>query len=119
MSLAQNLYQNPGEFAEGWNFGPYEDDAKPVDWILNHMVANWPGASWELDKNAHPHEAGYLKLDISKAKARLHWHPTWRLEQTLAKIIQWQQAWLTKQDMQQACLNEINEFMRDFNNANY
>ena len=119
LSLAQNLYQNPGEFAEGWNFGPYEDDAKPVDWILNHMVANWPGASWELDKNAHPHEAGYLKLDISKAKARLHWHPTWRLEQTLAKIIQWQQAWLTKQDMQQACLNEINEFMRDFNNANY
>lgn len=117
--LAQNLYQNPTEFAEGWNFGPYEDDAKPVDWILNHMVQNWAGAKWELDKNAHPHEAGYLKLDISKAKARLHWHPTWRLEHTLAKIIQWHQAWLNKKDMQQACLNEINEFMRDMNNANH
>jgi CDP-glucose 4,6-dehydratase len=116
--LAQNLYQNPQEFAEGWNFGPYEDDAKPVDWILNHMVQNWSGASWELDKNAHPHEAGYLKLDISKAKAKLHWHPTWCLEHTLAKIIQWHQAWLNKQDMQEACLNEINEFMRDMNNAN-
>ncbi len=117
--LAQNLYLNPTDFAEGWNFGPYEDDAKPVDWILNHMVANWPGASWELDKNAHPHEAGYLKLDVSKAKARLKWHPTWRLEHTLAKIIKWHQAWLNKADMQQVCLEEINEFMRDFNNANH
>lgn len=117
--LAQKLYQNPQEFAEGWNFGPYEDDAKPVDWILNHMVANWSDASWELDKNAHPHEAGYLKLDISKANAKLHWHPTWRLEQTLAKIIQWHQAWLNNADMQKACLEEINEFMRDFNNANH
>lgn len=117
--LAQNLYQNPKGFAEGWNFGPYEDDAKPVDWILNHMVANWPGASWQLDKNVHPHEAGYLKLDISKAKGRLNWYPSWRLEQTLAKIIKWQQAWLNKADMQQVCLEEINEFMRDFNNANH
>ena len=117
--LAQNLYQNPNPYAEGWNFGPYEDDAKPVDWILNHMVKNWSGAKWELDENAHPHEAGYLKLDISKAKTRLHWHPTWRLEHTLARIIQWHQAWLNKQDMQQACLNEINEFMRDMNNANH
>lgn len=117
--LAQNLYKNPQDFAEGWNFGPYEDDAKPVDWILNHLVQNWSGAKWELDKNAHPHEAGYLKLDISKAKARLYWQPTWRLEHTLAKIIQWHQAWLNKADMQQACLNEINEFMRDMNNANY
>jgi CDP-glucose 4,6-dehydratase len=115
--LAQNLYQNPSEFAEGWNFGPDEDDAKPVDWILNHMVQNWPGASWELDKNAHPHEAGYLKLDISKAKARLHWKPTWRLEQTLANIIQWHQAWLHNADMQQACLKEINEFMKEMGGA--
>lgn len=113
--LAQKLYETPEGYAEGWNFGPYEDDAKPVDWILNHMVANWPGARWELDKNAQPHEAGYLKLDVSKAKARLHWHPTWRLEHTLAKIIKWHQAWLNKEDIQKVCLQEINEFMRERN----
>jgi len=117
--LAQNLYQNPTEFAEGWNFGPFDEDAKPVDWILNHMVQNWQGSNWELDKNAHPHEAGYLKLDISKAKSRLNWHPTWRLEQTLAKIINWHQAWLNEADMQELCLKEINEYMRDMNNANH
>ena len=117
--LAQHLYQNPQAYAEGWNFGPNEEDAKPVDWILNHMVANWPGASWQLDTNAHPHEAGYLKLDVSKAKARLNWQPTWRLENTLARIIKWHQAWLNKEDMQQACLTEINEFMKELNHADY
>jgi len=116
--LAQHLYQTPAGFAEGWNFGPYEDDAKPVDWILNHMVQSWQGSTWELDKNAHPHEAGYLKLDISKAKARLHWHPTWRLEHTLAKIIEWHQAWLNKEDMQAKCLEEIQNYMRDMKDAN-
>lgn len=117
--LAQKLYKEPTKFAEGWNFGPYEDDAKPVEWILNHMVSQWPNTVWRLDKNSHPHEAGYLKLDVAKAKARLKWHPTWRLELTLAKIIKWHQAWLNKADMQQVCLEEINEFMRDFNNANH
>lgn len=58
--LAQNLYQNPTKFAEGWNFGPNDEDVKPVDWILNQMVANWPGARWDLDKRNHPHEAGFI-----------------------------------------------------------
>lgn len=116
--LAQALYEEPDKFAEGWNFGPFDEDAKPVDLILNQMVEEWPNSSWELDSDAHPHEAGYLKLDISKAKDRLHWHPTWRLEQTLAKIIEWHQAWLSKEDMQAKCLEEIKDYMRDMKHAN-
>jgi CDP-glucose 4,6-dehydratase len=117
--LAQALYEDSASYAEGWNFGPHDEDAKPVDWILNHMVSNWPGASWQLDQDAHPHEAGYLKLDVSKAKAKLNWQPTWHLEHTLAKISHWHQAWLNQEDMQALCLQEINEYMRDMNNENY
>lgn len=113
--LAQKLYASPEEFAEGWNFGPLDDDVKPVEWILNHMVESWPGSSWQLDENDHPHEAGYLKLDISKAKARINWQPNWSLQTTLQKIIQWHRAWLEKKDMQVICLQEINEYMRDTN----
>ena len=119
LNLAQKLYESPMEYAEGWNFGPLDEDARPVDWILNHLVARWPGASWHLDKDSHPHEAGYLKLDISKAKSRLHWKPIWRLEQTLEKITRWHQAWLSKQDIQSLCLDEINEYMSDMKNADY
>jgi CDP-glucose 4,6-dehydratase len=117
--LAQKLYQTPQAYAEGWNFGPYDEDARPVDWILNQMVSQWSGASWVLDQDAHPHEADYLKLDISKAKARLDWQPLWRLERTLSKIVQWHQAWLNKEDMQAVCLNEINEYMSEMKNAKH
>jgi CDP-glucose 4,6-dehydratase len=113
--LAQALYEQPTAFAEGWNFGPFDEDAQPVSWILDKMVAKWQGASWQLDENAHPHEAGYLKLDISKAKARLHWQPTWRLEQTLNRIVAWHQTWLDNKDMHAVCLQEITDYMQDMN----
>ena len=117
--LAQKLYQAPENYAEGWNFGPNDEDVKPVGWILDEMVSQWPGAKWELDQDKQPHEASYLKLDISKAKSQLGWHPIWRLERTLGKIIQWHQVWLNDEGVQAACFNEINEYMRDIKNANY
>jgi CDP-glucose 4,6-dehydratase len=113
--LAQKLYQNPKEYAEGWNFGPNEQDVKPVDWILDKMISKWPNSSWELDKNSSPHEAGFLKLDISKAKSKLGWSPLWGLSDTLEKIVNWHQAWLNKEDMQVVCLAEIKEYTKDMN----
>jgi CDP-glucose 4,6-dehydratase len=113
--LAQKLYQNPKEYAEGWNFGPNEQDVKPVEWILDKMISKWPNSSWELDKNSSPHEAGFLKLDISKAKSKLGWSPLWGLSDTLEKIVNWHQAWLNKEDMQVVCLAEIKEYTKDMN----
>ena len=63
------LYDNYEEYSGGWNFGPIEEDVKPVNWILDKMISKWPNSSWELDKSSSPHEAGFLKLDISKAKS--------------------------------------------------
>lgn len=113
--LAQNLYINPHEYSEAWNFGPNDDDSRTVEWIINYMVGKWPGASWEKDNALNVHEAGYLKLDISKAKARLKWKPTWRLESTIDRIINWHRLWLLNEDMQRECIVEINEFMKDIN----
>jgi CDP-glucose 4,6-dehydratase len=113
--LAQNLYKDQQKYAEGWNFGPNEKDVQPVDWILDKMISKWPNSSWKLDNNSNPHEAGFLKLDISKAKSKLDWSPVWELSQALEKIISWHQAWLNKEDMQAACLIEIEEYTRDIN----
>jgi CDP-glucose 4,6-dehydratase len=113
--LAQQLYKDQEEYAEGWNFGPNEQDAKPVDWILDKMIAKWPDSSWSLDVNSSPHEAGFLKLDISKAKSKLGWKPVWELSQTLERIINWHQAWLNKENMQDICLAEIEEYTRGMN----
>jgi CDP-glucose 4,6-dehydratase len=113
--LAQKLYENQEDYAEGWNFGPNEKDVKSVDWILDKMIAKWPNSSWELDKNSNPHEADFLKLDISKAESKLGWKPVWELSQTLDKIIDWHKNWLNKEDMQIICLAEIEEYTRDMN----
>lgn len=114
--LAKRLYKNQKEYSEGWNFGPNEQDVKPVDWILDKMIDSWPNSSWELDESYSPHEAGFLKLDISKAKSKLGWHPVWGLGYTLEKIISWHKAWLNKEDMQTICLAEIEEYTKDMNN---
>ena len=113
--LAEKLYRDQRRYAEDWNFGPNEQDVKPVDWILDKMIAKWPNSSWELDQNSNPHEAGFLKLDISKAESKLSWKPVWELSQTLEKIIVWHQAWLNKEDIQAVCLAEIEEYTRDMN----
>ena len=111
--LAQKLYDNHREYSGGWNFGPNDKDAKPVDWILNKMALSWPGTSWRLDDAINPHEASFLKLDISKSKSRLGWEPIWELNKTLEKIIAWHVAWLNHEDMKAVCLAEIEEYMKD------
>ncbi len=110
--LAERLYNEGNTFAEGWNFGPKDDDCQPVQWILEKMVQFWgEGARYEWDKSEQPHEANFLKLDCSKAATRLKWHPQWRLADTLEKIVHWHRSWLQGADMQTRCLYEIKGYM--------
>lgn len=91
--LAERLYTQGPRYAEGWNFGPNDDDAKPVGWIVEKLVEMWgEDATWSKDAGDHPHEASYLKLDISKARARLGWQPKLRLEDALNLIVEWTQS---------------------------
>jgi CDP-glucose 4,6-dehydratase len=109
--LAERLYVQGQSFAEGWNFGPRDEDARPVQWIVERMVKAWgSGAGWRFDGGIHPHEAQYLKLDISKAKARLGWQARWDLATALEKITAWHRAWLDNADLRSKCLEQINEY---------
>lgn len=112
--LAENLYTHGQFFAEGWNFGPKDEDARPVQWIVEHLCERWGnGATWVLQPGNHPHEASFLKLDISKAHQRLQWTPRWSLERALKHITDWHQAWLSGQDMRAICLNQISQYRSD------
>jgi CDP-glucose 4,6-dehydratase len=106
--LAQKLYEEGAAYAEGWNFGPSDEDAKPVQWIVENLAQAWgKGASWVLDDGNHPHEAHYLKLDCSKAKARLDWSPRWHLQDALSAIIEWHHAQLNGKDLHAVTLRQI------------
>ena len=90
-------------------------DAKPVSEVLEYLVAHWPShASWSLDESSQPHEAQLLKLDISKAKARLKWAPRWDLNKAMQTIIEWHFAWVNGEDMKAFSLNQIGDFERNF-----
>lgn len=109
--LAEKLCTQGIAYAEGWNFGPSDEDAKPVQWIVEQLTQQWgEGASWQLDGGEHLHEAHYLKLDCSKAKMRLDWQPRWHLGYTLEMIVAWQQAWLAKLDMRSFTLKQIEQY---------
>jgi CDP-glucose 4,6-dehydratase len=111
LTLAEKLYSEGAVYAEAWNFGPADEDAKPVQWIVERLTEAWgEGASWQLDSNPQPHEAHYLKLDCSKARSRLGWLPQWGLDHTLRSIVVWHRAYLKQQDMRNFCQQQINEF---------
>lgn len=109
--LAQQLVQSGQRHAEAWNFGPNDDDARPVSRVVDMLCNAWGGdARWQLAGESGPHEATFLKLDISKAKSRLGWHPRWPLRRTLHEIIDWHRAWLRHEDMRAVCLRQIDAY---------
>lgn len=110
--LAQRLFEDGSRFSSAWNFGPGEDDARPVEWIVRNICAAWGnGASYEIDQGEHPHEARYLKLDCSKARGALKWRPRWDLEKSLELIVQWTRAYENREDVREVCLQQIAEYL--------
>ena len=116
LTLAEHLHAGGAQYAQGWNFGPPEEDARPVKWLVERLCADWgENAAYEIDRGEHPHEANYLKLDCSKARSRLHWQPAWSLETALHHIVRWEQAWRAGDDMRDYCLREIAAYNDDRN----
>lgn len=109
--LAQALYQGGAQFDGGWNFGPRDEDARPVRDVINLLIKHWSGnASWQQDTTEQPHEAHSLKLDCSKAKQYLNWAPRWSLEQAIEKIAQWQSSSQGGADMKALSLEQIKAY---------
>lgn len=108
--LAQRCLEDGARFGEAWNFSP-DGDPKPVRWIADRLARYWGGnASWELDRNPHPHEDAYLYLDNSKAKAKLGYAPLWDVDTALEKIARWFRAYKEGGDMRRVTLAQIHEF---------
>jgi CDP-glucose 4,6-dehydratase len=110
LKLAESLWES-GELADGWNFGPDERDARPVQWILERLSMLWgEPIPWRHDGGSHPHEAMYLRLDSSKARVRLGWTPRWDLDQALSSIVSWYKAYRAGEDLREHSLRQIEEF---------
>jgi len=88
--LAEKLSSHGAAFAGGWNFGPGDENGKPVSWVVERIVQLWGrDASWIPDKREHAREAKDLSLDSSKARTRLEWNCRLDVEQTLEWVVSW------------------------------
>jgi len=112
--LAQRLWEDGKTHAEGWNFGPDDNDVRPVSWIADFLTKHWgDGATWRHDNSEHPHEADYLKLDCSKARSRLKWRPRWNISRALERVVDWHKAHISGKDMHEVSLVQIREYLHD------
>ena len=111
LTLCEKLYTEGPAFAEAWNFGPDDKDAKNVEWITKTICNLWgEEAQFEIDSLPQPHEANYLKLDCSKAKAQLGWVPQWNIETSLKSIVDWNKSFFEGANMRTVTEEQIMDY---------
>ena len=109
--LAEKLLSGDARYARAYNFGPSEEDARDVAWIAERMAALWGnGAQWAIDAEPGVHEAAYLKLDASRARAELGWRPKLELPVAMDWLVQWYKTWQSGAEMHAATLEQIARF---------
>ena len=110
LRLAELLFTDGQRFASAWNFGPPEEGARSVRWILDYLSARLPGAAWDQLPGTQLHEAGMLRLDSSRAAKELSWLPRWSLSRALDATVEWHQAWRERRDMRTVSLRQIADY---------
>ena len=111
--LAERMFSNPKKYSEAWNFGPSDDDARNVKWIIEKLCSmpNDKKIDFIINKETNSlHEATYLKLDCSKARSELNWEPKMNLNLALKNIWDWHQAYSNNHDMHEFTLHQIKNY---------
>jgi CDP-glucose 4,6-dehydratase len=107
LALAEGLWNDPG-LAGGWNFGPLTHEAATVRTVVEIARSAWPRAEVIYgDGTEGPHEAGWLALEIAKARTALQFAPRWPLGETVHKTMAWYRQLNDGADARALCEAEI------------
>jgi len=92
---ARLLQSKDGEYCSGWNIGPLPGNEISVQEVVEHFIECWGHGEFvdASDPNQVP-EANILRLCIDKAIWKLQWRPRWSTCESLARTVQWYQAYL-------------------------
>ncbi len=113
LMIAKAQHENPA-LAGSYNVGPSGEGCVNTGKLVELFCSNWPDATWQNcgEPNA-PHEAAFLKLDISKIAAVFGWRPIWSLEKAVAKTVEWSLAFSRGEPLADVTDAQIIEFAKD------
>lgn len=108
--LAQKQYEDK-TLAGCYNFGPEEGDCVTTGALAAMLCERWGGgAGWENLSDAGPHEASFLKLDCSKARAALNWKPGLNINDAVRLTVEWSRKWLSGDDFNTVMNAQISRY---------
>ena len=111
LQLGALLAKDPQRYAEAWNFGPNEDAAINVGTLLEIITKNWQGKIKNVSNANEPHEASFLKLDLSKTRNQLKYQPLLSIDMAVGYTIDWYKAYYGgSEDMQAFTKKQIETY---------
>lgn len=113
--LGANLAATPIKFSQAYNFGPQLSDALPVEEMLQLAIQSWGKGKYVIEQvEGQLHEAGLLKLDISKAISELQWHPKMNAQQAVSMTMDWYSEFNSnKKEILAFTIKQIKAFLND------
>lgn len=110
--LAQTACAAPKRAAGAWNFGPGADSERDVESLLRRFMSPWGAqARWSVDAGDHPHEAGLLRLDASRAREILGWRPRLSFDESVDWTSDWYRAHAGGADMRSKTLAQTDAYL--------
>lgn len=89
LTLAEQLWTRP-EIAGAYNFGPEPHESATVRHVIEMALSSYGEGSVQYgDGSEGPHEAGYLALDIAKARNVSGYRPRWSLTEAIQRTCVW------------------------------
>lgn len=117
LMIAERIARGDARIATAWNFGPADDDTRPVAWIADQMAALWGASGWidgSVGGAGQVHEANILKLDCAKARTELGWRPAFSLKLALDRIVSWHRGVASGADAQTVSLAQLSDYRNRF-----
>jgi CDP-glucose 4,6-dehydratase len=88
--LGALLNNNSSKFSGAWNFAPLSNEELKVIDVVELATASWGNGSFRIaNLDNGMHEAGILKLDISKSLHYLNWRPKLSSVNAIKLTIEW------------------------------
>lgn len=117
LEIVEKQY-NDKKFAGSYNVGPLSSDCITTAELISKFCSSYgEGLTWQHTEDVAgktEKETGRLKLNISKLTKTFRWHPTWNIDETIARTASFTKVFIAdKTKVPNAMDAEINDFIAE------